>query len=321
MDLRQLRYFLQIVELGSLSRAAEALHVAQPALSLHLKRLEQEFGCQLLHRTARGVVPTESGRRLAQRAEQILFAATALADEVRGIEAAPAGPAVIGIPTSMGVILTVPLVMAVRERFPAIHLRVVEGLSGHMEEWISASQLDIALVFGTEAPVGVATQPLAHEGLSLVCPIDDTGLAGESRIDMDRVLELPLILPGHPHGVREEVERAAMMRRRQPHVVVEVDALDQIKALVAGGAGYTVLSHRFARHGPLADRLAAIPIHRPVIRRTIALAHATERPLSIAARAVRKVLIEHVAQHFGEARVTSGAASPGTRPTASPSDG
>ncbi|MGE4282070.1 MAG: LysR family transcriptional regulator, partial [Magnetospirillum sp.] len=99
IELRPLRYFLSIVEHGSLSRAAEVLHVAQPALSLHLKRLEAQFGCQLLHRTTRGVVPTENGQRLAQRARSLLEHTNNLVDEVRGLEAVPSGPAVIGIPT------------------------------------------------------------------------------------------------------------------------------------------------------------------------------------------------------------------------------
>ena len=146
MDIRQLRYFLGIVEHGSLTRAAEVLRVAQPALSLHLKRLEEEFGCPLVHRTARGVIPTESGLRLALRAGILVEQMGSLKDEIRGLQAAPAGPAVIGIPTSLGPLLTVPLALAVRQRHPAIHLRVVEGLSGHMLEWVLSGSVDMALV-------------------------------------------------------------------------------------------------------------------------------------------------------------------------------
>ncbi len=314
LDLRQLRYFVKIVDHGSVSRAAEELRVAQPALSLHLKRLEDEFGCTLVQRTARGVVATESGRRLAQRARTLLEAAATLRDEVRGLEDAPSGAAVIGIPTSLGVILTVPVVMAVRHQYPAVRLRVVEGLSGHMQEWVSAGQLDMALVFGAEAPPRVATQFLATEGLSLVAAGQDPSLADRDRIDMDEALELPLILPGRPHGVREEVERAAILRGRQPRVAVEVDALDQIKALVAAGTGYTVLSHRCARHGPMAGNLTALPIVNPAIERTISLAHPNDRPLSIAAKAVRRVLLDQFVIHLEDTR-----SGPGTAPSAAAS--
>lgn len=294
MDLRQLRYFLGIVEQGSLTKAAEVLRVAQPALSLHLKRLEEEFGCPLVHRTARGVIPTESGQRLALRAASLVEQVAGLRDEIRGLEAAPSGPAVIGIPTSLGPVLTVPLALEVRRRFPAIHLRVVEGLSGHMLEWVLSGEVDMALVFGAEQPPGLATRLVARERLGLVTARDDAIAAGRDSIELSEVLGLPLILPGLPHGVRAEVERAALAERAGLDVVMEIDALEQIKALVAAGAGYTVLSERYAGFGPEARRLACIPIVNPEIERTISLAHASDRPLSIAARTVHAIALDHL---------------------------
>lgn len=294
MDMRQLRYFIGIVEHGSLTRAAEALRVAQPALSLHLKRLEEEIGCPLVHRTARGVTPTESGHRLALRAALLVEQMAGLRDEIRGLEAAPSGPAVIGIPTSLGPMLTVPLVMDVRHRFPSIRLRVVEGLSGHMLEWVSSGEVDMALVFGSEPPPGLATRFVARERLGLVAPKGAEVVAGRDSAELATVLDLPLILPGLPHGVRAEVERAAMAAGRGANVVMEIDALDQIKALVAAGAGYTVLSERYARVGQEAKGLHCIPIVSPEIERVISLAHASARPLSIAAKAVYTIALDHL---------------------------
>lgn len=292
MDLRQLRYFLGIVEHGSISRAAEVLRVAQPALSLHLKRLEEDFGCQLVLRTARGVVPTESGRRLAQRAIGLIESVDGLRDEVRAVEAMPSGPATVGIPTSLGPVLTVPLALAVRRAHPQIRLRVVEGLSGHMLEWVLSGQLDLALVFGAKDMAGLSAEFVAREALHLVGPADDPLLAGRAAIPFAEALALPLILPGRPHGVREEVEHAALLARGTVNVAMEIDALEQIKALVAEGCGYTVLSERVARHGPAAGRLAGLPIADPQIERTILLAHAAGRPMTVAARAAHALLRE-----------------------------
>lgn len=297
MDLRQLRYFASILDQGSISRAAEVLRVAQPALSLHLKRLEDELGCALVHRTTRGVVATEAGRRLAQRAQVLLEAFDALPEQVRDRHAAPSGPAAIGIPTSLGTLLTVPLVKAVRQRLPQVRLRVVEGLSGHMLRWAAVGEVDLALVFGVELPPGLAAETLARERLCLVAPAVAPGLASRAEITLDEALEHPLILPGRPHGVREEVEAAAARRRKALRLVVEVDALDQIKALVADGVGYTVLSQRFAGHGPLAAGLAAVPIVRPTLERVISLAHAGDRPLPLAVQAVRSLLLDCFAAH------------------------
>ncbi|AWK90090.1 LysR family transcriptional regulator [Azospirillum thermophilum] len=295
MDVRQLRYFLGIVEHGSVSRAAEALRVAQPALSLHLKRLEEEFGCQLVLRTARGIVPTESGRRLAQRAAALVESMDMLRDEVRAVESAPSGPATVGVPTTLGPLLTVPLALAVRRSHPAIRLRVVEGLSGHMLEWVLSGQLDLALVFGAEDMSGLTAEFVARETLHLVGPLADPLLAGRRAIPFAQALDLPMILPGRPHGVREEVERAALLARGQPTVVMEIDALDQIKSLVAEGCGYTVLSERVARYGPDAARLVSVPIVEPEIDRSIHLAHASGRPLPAAARAAQTILRELLA--------------------------
>lgn len=130
--------------------------------------------------------------------------------------------------------------------------------------------------------------------MCLVAPKGDPDAADHESVAMDRVLDRPLILPSRPHGVREEVERAALLRRRRPEVVVELDALDQIKALVADGIGCTVLSARYARLGPLAERLEVVSIVCPAIERTISLAHAGDRPLSLAAGAFRTQLLELV---------------------------
>ncbi len=290
MDLRQLRYFLGIVEHGSISRAAEALRVAQPALSLHLKRLEEDFGCQLVLRTARGVVPTESGRRLAQRAIGLIESMDSLRDDVRAVESVPSGPATVGIPTSLGPVLTVPLALAVRRAHPLIRLRVVEGLSGHMLEWVLSGQLDLALIFGAKDMGGLNTEFVAREQLHLVGPADDPLLRGRAAIPFAEALALPLILPGRPHGLREEVEHAALLARGSVNVAMEIDALEQIKALVAEGCGYTVLSERVARYGAAAARLTGLPIADPQIDRTILLAHAAGRPMPVAARAAHAIL-------------------------------
>ena len=292
MDIRRLRYFLGIVEQGSLSRAAEFLHVAQPALTLHLKRLEDEFGCELGERSSRGVIPTEFGQRLAQRAKVLLEDLNHLRDEVRGMTTAPAGSAFIGIPTSLGSVLTVPLVMATRERFPLVRLRVAEGLSGHMQDWLLAGLLDLAVVFGKAPLPGLVAQAVMQEPLAFIAPRDDTLVARRATMDLRDALVLALILPGRPHGLRAEVELAAGKLRRRLKVAVEIDAMDQIKSLVAKRAGYSILSSRFAHQGPIATELAILPIANPAIERTISLAHAKDRPMSIAARAVHSTMLE-----------------------------
>lgn len=297
MDLRQLRYFVGIADHGSLTRAAEALRVAQPALSQHLRKLEDELGSELVLRTPRGVVPTETGERLLERARLLLRQVDALREEIRGVETMPSGPVTIGIPTSLGPVLSVPLALAVRQEYPEIRLRVIEGLSGHTLEWLRAGQVDLALVFGAEDIPGLTVQVVATEDLHLVAPQYDRQLArlreqtGGDHVRFSGLQDLPLILPGRPHGVREEVEATARSMGVPLDVVIEMDALDHIKALVSAGAGYTVLSERIARSGMHGARLETAPIRYPSITRTIHLAHSAERPLTIAARTVRDMTL------------------------------
>jgi LysR family transcriptional regulator, nitrogen assimilation regulatory protein len=295
MELRRLRYFLGIVEQGSLSGAAQALGVAQPALSLHLRRLETDLGCTLMVRTSRGVIPTESGLLLAERARNLLEQAEGLRDEIRGRQAEPKGNVAVGIPTTLGAALTVPLVRDIRSRFPGIRLRVAEALSGHMLEWTLSGQVDMALVFGAEDAPGLILEPVARDCLALLGPKDHPIMAGAGHVQFAQVLDLPLILPGRPHGVREEVEKSAASAGRSPNVLVEIDALPQIIALVGEGLGFTVLSRRFAAQlGPGAG-IAFHTIAVPEITRTISLAHALRRPLGLAAEAVHRVLSDLIA--------------------------
>lgn len=292
MDLRQIRYFVGIVDSGSLTRAARDLHVAQPALSQHLKRLEEDLGQPLLLRTRRGIVPTETGRLLYERGKAVLDQVETLREDLRGAQAVPGGPASIGIPTSLGTLLSVPLASAIRHAFPEVRLRVVEGLSGHMAEWLRAGRLDLALIFG-ESLSGLASRVVATEDLRLVMAGDDPRrepLTGDGAVSFRQVAGLPLILPGRPHGVREEVEVVARQCGVALDVVLEMDALENIKALVADGLGYTVLSARVAHGGPERG-LVSLPIRDPAITRTIHLAHVADRPLSNAARAVERTLV------------------------------
>lgn len=298
MDLKQLRYFLAIVEEGAFTRAAERLNVAQPALSAHVRRLEDDLGVSLLLRTARGVVPTEAGSRLANHARRLLAEVETLRDDIRGAEAAPSGPVAVGIPTSLGMILSVPLARSVRRSLPHVHLRVAEGLSGHTLEWLRAGDLDLAIVFDVGAVPRLALAPLADEDLWIIGPPGDARLtaggAGAAELPFAEAARLPLILTGPPHGLRGEVERTAAAAGLALNVILEMDALEHIKALVEDGAGYTILSRRVAARELEDGRLSGAVIGAPTITRTIHLAHPSDRPLSIAATAVRRLLLEIV---------------------------
>lgn len=297
MDLRQLRYFLAIAEQGSFSRAAERLRIAQPALSLHIKRLEDELGVELLVRTPRGIRPTESGDQLAAHARLILGEVDAAREAIREQAVRPRGRVTIGVGASLGPILTVPLIENVRRICPEVTLRIAEGLSGHVLDWLLAGEIDFVVSSSASAAPGVTSECIVMERLFLCSAPGDTAIGAlvEGReggsFPVAGLAGLPLILPGRPHRLREQVEAAARKVGIALTLAVEVDALDHMKSLVARGAGYTVLALCSAHEEAVSGRLAAYPLASPMLERSICLAHATDRPLGAAARHVRSILM------------------------------
>ncbi|ABC22804.1 LysR family transcriptional regulator [Rhodospirillum rubrum] len=281
MDLRQMRYFLAVVDAGSFSAAARALRVAQPALSQSLKRLEDEVGAALLHRLPRGTLPTEEGLLLAAEGRRLLAEWDGLGGLLRARRDDPAGDLAIGIPTSLGPVVSLAVARLVARRLPKVRLRLIEGLSGHIMGWLRDGTLDLGLVFNGETGGDLGVEPLASECLALIAP---AASSLPTPIPLNAAAALPLILPGPPHGLRDEVERAFASRGLVAKVCLEIDALDPINTLVAEGFGYSILSPRVALQSTGAALVRVIPIIDPPITRRIGLAQARLRPPSIALR-------------------------------------
>jgi len=147
MDVRQLRYFLTVARCGSFSRAAVELNIAQPALSHHVANLEAELGVKLFERSTKGVTATECGETLIRHSEKILRQMAKAALDVKITSAQPSGAVSIGLPTSISLGLTVPLLHEVEARYPAIALKIIENHSGYLSEWVLAGRLDMAVLF------------------------------------------------------------------------------------------------------------------------------------------------------------------------------
>ena len=147
MDLKQLEYFVVVVEKGSFSRAAAALNLAQPSISRQVALLEQELGQRLLERTGRGVTPTQAGHALQAHARVMLNAAAQALFEIKEMSDEPAGKVVVGLPNRVASGLCVPLVREFRERLPNAMLSVVEGLSLSLREGLLAGRIDVGVLF------------------------------------------------------------------------------------------------------------------------------------------------------------------------------
>src|SRR3954464_73516 len=169
MELRQLRYFVAIVDHGSLSRAALVLHVAQPALTQQLRQLEQELGVQLLHRSAQGVLSTDAGKVFYEHAQAILKQVADARSAVTQSTTRPAGAVTLGLPHSISGALALPLLMATRASYPEITLQLTEELSGNLTEQLKSGRVNLAVLFDDGQLAPFASTPLVDEALMFIC--------------------------------------------------------------------------------------------------------------------------------------------------------
>lgn len=245
MDLRQLKYFVQIVESGSLSKASRQLYIAQPALSQQLARLEAEVGKPLLVRTSKGVTPTENGLALLQHArfmlrelDQALSIARKETDSVQG---AVHGMVSVGLAATTVRVLGVPLVRKIREKYPGIVVNVIEGMSGHLTQMMQLGQLDLSILFSPNAIPDLPTEPLVAEELFVILPTQSKLVpTRRAKLSMADTAELPLILPTSTHGLRRRINLEFEQRNLTTRVIAEIDSLSLLLACVRDGMGVTI---------------------------------------------------------------------------------
>jgi LysR family nitrogen assimilation transcriptional regulator len=289
MDLRQLRYFVAIVQSGSISRAALRLNVAQPALSLHVRNMEADLGASLLFRTPSGVQATEAGLILFRNARAILDRVELAQQEVRGSVAEPTGDVRLGLPSSVGQILGVPLIVAARAAAPKVTLCIAEAMSGYVLDWLRTGRMDLAMTFRQVEDRGLASVPLLEEELLLFGPADAALPAGP--LPFAQCAALPMILPSSGQGLRAQIDEAAAARDCPLVPGIELDAYPGIKLLVERGLGYSLLPAHAGQAELREGRLRAWALEPPLLS-TVHLARPTDRPPSRAAEAVALICLD-----------------------------
>jgi LysR family transcriptional regulator, regulatory protein for tcuABC len=241
MDLRQLKYFVQIVESGSLAKASRQLYIAQPALSQHVAKLEAEVGKPLLIRTAKGVTPTENGAALHHHARFMLRQLDQALSIARQEPGTVHGMVSVGLAATTVCAVGVPFMRRIREKYPGIVLNVVEGMSGHLGQMMRLGQLDLSILFSRDAVPDLPAEPLVEEELFVMLP-DDSDLVAPRRIKLScaETAELPLILPTGIHGLRRRISAEFEQRNLTTRVVAEIDSLSLLMTCVRDGMGATI---------------------------------------------------------------------------------
>lgn len=238
MNLLHFEYFLRVSELGSINRAATNLRLSQPALSRHIASLEHEMGTLLFARTQGGVNLTDAGKLLAQRIRPLLRQFTVLREEV-GEQAA--GQLSIGTPSAWQVLFTAPFIETLAREHPGVRLRLHEGLSNVLRDYMSAGQLDIGIVpFSTATMTGYSQTPILREPLVLVGRKEDN-LSPDRAIPLSNLQGMNLTLPARPNVLRTQIEHAMERQGLRLRLVVEADTLATNLEMARRGVALTVL--------------------------------------------------------------------------------
>ncbi len=271
MENRRLSLFLKVAEVGSLSRAADRIRLAQPALSRQMRLLEEELGFPLFRRHRRGMELTREGEELRARVAGPIRQIDLAVEEIRCQSVEVGGNVVLGLPPTTGTVLAGHLARRVARDAPNMTLRVVEGYSGHLIDWLQRGEIDLALLYGPACDYNLSTEEMVLESLVLVGP-STSGLDPGTPVTFNDVATRPLILPSHPHGLRVIVDNAAKKKHCDLQVSVEADSFNLMKELVKSGLGFTILPVSAIAHEIAIDRLAYAPVVEPALTRQLALA-------------------------------------------------
>lgn len=299
MNLRRLQYFVEVSEVQSVSRAAARLHIAQPALTRHMRALEHDLGVQLFSRSGRGIALTMAGTVFRDRVRNILCELDRARMEVQGLSRSPGGRIDLGMPLSISQALTRVLLDRVREELPQVSLRIMDGWTGFIIEWLLLGRLDLGVIYDhTLRSDRLRTEPLALEHQFLVCAADDRLGRRARAIPLAKLAGLPLALPGREHGLRVAVEQSLRIVGRAPQVRVELESVTGLKQLVQRGGIYTVLPRGEISEDLSAGRLVTVPVNPPIAR-TLFIAWSNERPIATRTEALLEIIRRETARLIG----------------------
>jgi DNA-binding transcriptional LysR family regulator len=289
MDFRQIRTFRSVAELGSLSKAADKLRIAQPALSRQIKLLEHELRTELFTRSGRGMVLTEAGRILLSRTAGIVRQIDQIRDDIQSAAGAPSGRVVLGLVPTVSCVLSTRLAQRTVETYPGISLCIVESYSGHLIEWLHRGEMDLAIIYGPSADLHLNLQSLGRDQIVAVGP-RGSGLARKKEVGIDWLLRQKLVLPSHSHGLRALIERAAAKKKLQLDVQLEADSFRVLTSLVEAGLGYTLLPPSSVRGEIRERRLETATISGQAPMRELLIASPLDHPDSTATSVITALL-------------------------------
>lgn len=289
MDLKQLAYFVEVVERGSFSKAAVSLNLAQPSLSRQIALLETELGHRLFERTGRGVTMTEAGCALLTHAKVMLGAAEEAKFQIKEMKNDPIGRVVVGLPHRVAMGLCVPLIKRFRERLPNALIAVVEGLSLSLREGLINGRIDVGLLFDPAPTPLLKYEPLVRERLILVAPAE-TVLP--KQVSLHMLKQFPMILPSSPNPIRNLVDAVLLPKKIDLNIVAEVGAIHSALKLVERRMACAILPESALILKSTRHQVVCAPIGPPTMWNQLMLAMPASRPMNRLTQETVKLLRE-----------------------------
>jgi DNA-binding transcriptional LysR family regulator len=260
MDIKPLRYFLAIAKNASFTRAAEQLNVAQPAVSMAIKKLETELGLTLLHRADRKISLTDEGKRLLLHAEKIIQATDDALLEMNELRGLNQGEVRVGIPSMLGSYYFPPILMAFRHRHPTINLKVIEGGTWQLQKMLEDGELDLSVIVAETLPEGLETHRLLKEEMRVTVAKDHPFSQLES-ITPDAFFDEELVMFKEGYFHRRVVDRLAREAGKSPKIGFETNLIPLIKSITQQGFGVSTLLSMVVEGD---DQLISRPFNPPI---------------------------------------------------------
>lgn len=290
MDFKQLRAFLTVADMGNLTRAAEVLHLVQPAVSRQIRLLEEDIGSPLFERERHGMVLTEAGQALVGYAQRAMLELDRARAEIAGSAKGVGGLVTLGLLPSSIDLLSSALVTEVRRSYAAIQVRISMGYAGTLLGWLQNGEIDAALLYGAERSGDITTTPLIEEPLWVIGP-PSAKLRRNRPVKLSQLTGQPLVLPSAHHGIRMLVDHACAVAGLQLSISAETNALSVQRSLVLGGHGLTILPPIAVADDLRSGALTGAPLDQPAISRTIVLALPTNRQTGAHVRCTVDLLV------------------------------
>lgn len=288
LDIKALRYFAEVAKKQSFTKAADTLGLAQPAVSMAVKRLEQSLGLTLLHRHERRIAVTDEGQRLLQHAERLLqniADAELEMDELRGLAR---GNVQLGTPSMLGSYYFPPLIMAFRHRYPGLTLSVYEGGAWELQQMLERGELDLAVIEADDLPGTLEARHLLNEEMRVVVPLDHPFAKLES-VTPEQFLQEDLVIFRKGYFHRRVLDQMAEDAGIQPCINFETNLLPLTRSIVKQGFGISTLLHMAVEDDPELTTLS----FDPPIQLDLSLAWRKDGYLSKANRAFVEFMLEN----------------------------